>query len=222
MAYSLGQLALVNAVSAGIIGASLWAVHRFGRSRNAEWRLGVFGLVAWAILQVWYWTRPDFDPAKHHPLHACDISSLVTGFALLLPPGHWQRRARTLVYFLAPFGFLAFVIPTGPVPELANPEFWMFWGYHIWIVLGFGIVVWIADYRPSRPDYLFVVGFAMVYFAVMWALGWRLGWNYGYLGPEGPPFFLGGWPWHAPVMLVIANIALFGLWRLGDRGGEAR
>lgn len=218
MNYSPEKLIMVNLASGALVGTFLYLAKRLGVDRRLEIGLGAIGLVGWVYMQWWYWTRTDFDPANHYPLHVCDFTSGLAVLSMLWP----ARWLRTLIYFLAPSAILAFLTPTGTA-DLGDLAFWLFWGGHIAIIGMFAYEVLIRGFRPKRRDYLFAVGFATVYFVAMFLLDWRQGWNYAYVGEEGPPFPLGGWPWHAPVMFALANIFFYILWLLGrDRSNAVR
>jgi len=212
MEYTLTKLLAVNAVSLTLVGGFLFAARRFGFGRKIEVAVGFLGLLGWLYMQYWFWNRPDFDPSNHYPLHVCDFTSGLAVLSMLWP----ARWLRALIYFFAPSAILAFVTPTGTA-DLNDFAFWLFWGGHIAIVGMFAYEIFIRGFRPTKRDYLFAAGFAAVYFVTMFFLDWQLGWNYAYVGKEGPPFPMGGWPWHAPLMFLLANVLLLLLWLGGRR-----
>lgn len=210
MEYTLAKLLTVNAVSAALITGFLIAAKRLKFGRRIEIAVGAFGLLGWLYMQWWFWNRPDFDPSNHYPLHVCDFSSGLVVLAMIWP----ARALRSLIYFLAPSALLAFILPTGTA-DLGDLAFWLFWAGHIAIIGMFPYEVWVRGFRPAKRDYLFAVGFATIYFIIMFVLGWQMEWNYAYVGKKGPPFHMGGWPWHAPIMFALVNVAFYLLYIAG-------
>lgn len=210
MEYTLPKLLAVNVISFMLITAFVVAAKRLRFGRRTEVAMGLLGLVSWLCMQWWSWHRPDFDPTNHYPLHVCDVSSGLAVLAMLWP----ARGLRSLVYFVAPSAILAFIIPTGTA-DPGDVAFWVFWGSHIMILGMFAYEVWFRGFRPTKRDLRFAAGIACIYFVCIFLLDWQLGWNYAYVGKEGPPFPMGGWPWHAVVMYALANLTIWLLWVVG-------
>lgn len=213
MEYTLSKLLAVNGLSLVLVVGFLFAARTLNWGRRTEIALGVLAVAGWCYMQYWYLTRPDFKPTDDYPLHVCDFSAAFAAFSLLFS---W-RWLRTLLYFTAPFAVMAFITPTTEAyPN--ETAFWLFWIGHACILGLMAYMVWIRSYRPTTRDYRLAVVVGSAYVLAMFGCDWAFDWNYAYVGKTGPPFFLGGWPWHGLVIYAIMNLVFTLLWLAGRRG----
>ena len=217
MEYTLTKLLAVNAVSFALVAAFLVAARQLKWGRRTEIALGIIAVAGWCYMQYWYVTRPDFKPTDDYPLHVCDFSAAFAALSLLLA---W-RPMKTLLYFTAPFAVMAFITPTTEAyPN--ETAFWLFWIGHACILGLMAYIVWIRGYRPARRDFQFAILVGTIYFLAMFGCNWAFDFNYAYVGKKGPPFPLGGWPWHGLVIYIIMLLVFLFLWKVGSRGEVKR
>jgi hypothetical integral membrane protein (TIGR02206 family) len=190
--------------------------------RRLRWFVAGGCLVFWLINTV-YWMWPSrFHWAGSLPLHFCNLANLIGAIAVF---GR-SRLFKAVLYFwafaLCIWAFLTPVLSKGP----ARPEFWVFWGYHLFILLALVEVLVVQRFRPNWNDCRNVWLFTIVYTGILAILDYRLEWQYGFVGPstpENPTLLdvLGPYPLRLLWMILIAT-ALFGLLLLPWRGKPIR
>ena len=143
---------------------------------------GIGCLLAW-FLNTAYWAMPSrFMWEQALPLHYCNMANLIGAVAVL-----WRRRLfQGVIYFWAlALCIWAFITPTvryGP----AHMDFWIFWIYHLFILLAVAHVMVIDQFRPSFRDLLRVSAFTSLYTIMLVIVDYAFGWNYGFVGPSKP------------------------------------
>jgi hypothetical integral membrane protein (TIGR02206 family) len=175
------------------------------RSRDRFDRmLAALALVAWLVVNGWWFLPSKFDLQFSLPLHVCDLAGVVVPIALATR----LRWARAIAYYwglgLSSQGLITPDLRDGPW----HVGFWVFWINHF-VVIGLPLYdIAARGYRPAWRD--FAIGFlgAVAYVALIVPLDLLLGVNYGYVGPSKPNQpslidYLGPWPWRVFVMIAI-------------------
>lgn len=185
-----------------------------GRMRWLRLVAGWGCLVAW-LVNTAFWCLPGrFDWSISLPLQFCNLANLIGAAAVLGRGRYWK----TILYFWMPtlclWAFLTPVLRGGP----ATLEYWIFWGYHVFIPLALAEVLAVQGYRPGWADFRAAWVFTVVYMAALALLDHRFGWNYGFVGPSKPDTatlidFLGPYPWRLLSMIAVGSglflLALF-------------
>ena len=208
-------------VACGLI---VFGMVRIAKRRDSpEFRRRLQGFIAIGCLAGWLVNAtlmmwPDrFDWRTSLPLHFCNLANLIAAVAVLSR----SRFPKAVLYFwaivLCSWAFITPVLSKGPV----RIEFWIFWGYHLFIPLAVAEILAVQRFRPNWLDFrnawLFTIGFI----AILVALDNGLGWDYGFVGPsipENPTLlgFLGPYPLRLLWMLLIGT-ALYALLMLPFR-----
>ena len=195
---------------------------RSSSHRSRLIRLGIVTgcLVSWVASTV-FWFHPAYfrwDVAL--PLQFCNLANLLGAIAV----GRQIRTAQSLLYFWS-FGLClwAFVTPSLDVGP-THIWFWIFWGYHLFILISIAHVLIVDRFRPGWKDFRQAVLLTFAFSIFLTVLNAISGWNYGFLGAgspvnPSPVDVLGPYPLRILWMLLI-GIGVFGVllipWRLRD------
>ncbi len=178
---------LLTLLICGLLGVALtWRGKKLKDNRPEQRRLGHFialgCLGAW-LLNTSFWLAPSrFSWDQSLPLQFCNLANLVSALAL------WRslRWAQSLLYFwalgLSTWAFLTPSLIDGP----ALVQFWVFWIYHIFILIA---VLWclvIDRFRPTWKDFRQSLAITLGYLALLFILDRVTGWNYGFAGEAKP------------------------------------
>jgi hypothetical integral membrane protein (TIGR02206 family) len=186
-------------------------------------RIAGYGSLAAWLANTAFWCLPGrFDWSASLPLHFCNLANLIGAAAVLGKGRFWK----TILFFWTPtlcvWAFLTPVLSGG----LATVEFWVFWGYHLFIPLALAEVIVMQRYRPNGIDFRNAWIFTVAYMALLAVPDYLFGWNYGFVGPSTPDAptlidVLGPYPRRLLWMIVIGT-ALFLLvwlpWRKSEEG----
>jgi hypothetical integral membrane protein (TIGR02206 family) len=146
----------------------------------------------------------EFDWGDSLPLQYCNFATLIGAWAVATR----HRTAQSVLYFwtlsLTIWAYLTPSLYVGP----AYTWFWIFWGYHLFILLALAWVLVIDRFRPGWTDWRKSVIITLVYTLLLTTLNFFTGWNYGYLGPDLPSQpnlleFLGPYPYRLLWMILI-------------------
>jgi hypothetical integral membrane protein (TIGR02206 family) len=183
--------------------------------------LGTAGLMSYPLsLAAWMSLGRPMDIDNLIPLHLCDITAFIAGFAiltkrpLLCAMTYFWGLAATMQALLTPAISVGF--PTWP--------FVMFFIQHFAIV-GTALYLPIVEgWRPKQPFWkgpLEVYAWSVAYMALALLANWLLGTNFGFVTrpPDNPSLIdhLGPWPWYLLPMQVLA-LTLFTLLALPFAG----
>jgi len=174
---------------------------------------GYGGLVAWLGNSV-YWCLPaQFSWNNSLPLHFCNLANLIGAVAVLGPWRLWKAVLYFWTLTLCIWAFLTPVIGGG----YATLEFWVFWGYHLFIPLAVVEVLVVQRFRPSLTDLRNAWILTFCYLVMLVILDWITGWTYGYVGPSTPdaPTLLdvfGPYPWRLFWMIPLGSGLYLGAW----------
>jgi len=169
--------------------------------------LGVGCLVA-AVVGTGFGIVPgDFSWSHSLPLQFCNLGTLVATWAVATR----HRTAQGLLYFwtlaLSIWAYLTPSLYVGP----AHAWFWIFWGYHLFIIIALAWVLTIDRFRPNWTDWRKSVIITLIYTGLLTLLNYLTGWNYGFLGPDVPSQpnlleFLGPYPFRILPMVLIGAV----------------
>lgn len=188
------------------------AGHRARRAGDEKAMRSLRLVAGWGCLVAWvvntaFWCLPGrFDWSISLPLQFCNLANLIGAAAVLGRGRYWK----TILYFWMPtlclWAFLTPVLRGGP----ATVEFWIFWGYHVFIPLALAEVLAVQGYRPGWADFRGAWLFTVGYMAALAVLDHRFGWNYGFVGPSKPDTatlidFLGPYPWRLLSMIGVGT-----------------
>lgn len=161
---------------------------RASRAGDAGAKRFLRRLAGWGCLAAWvintaFWCLPGrFDWSVSLPLQFCNLSNLIGAAAVLGRGRFWKTILAFWMPALCIWAFLTPVLRGGP----ATVEFWIFWGYHVFIPLALAEVLAVQDYRPGWADFRTAWVFTVAYMAALAVLDRRFGWNYGFVGPSKP------------------------------------
>jgi hypothetical integral membrane protein (TIGR02206 family) len=174
---------------------------------------GYGGLVTWFI-NTCFWMLPGrFAWESSLPLHFCNLANLIGALAILGSARFWK----TLLYFWTPTLCLwAFLTPTLH-GGYATSEFWIFWVYHLFILLAWAEVLVVQQYRPLLPDLRQAWVITVAYVILLAVPDLLFGWNYGFVGPSVPDAptpidVLGPYPQRLLHMILIGTVLYLLLW----------
>jgi hypothetical integral membrane protein (TIGR02206 family) len=208
--YTLVQLTLIDLVCLALVlgfMAISWRIRGRGSAQLFAWTMALSGFASILYMDFWYLGIHEFDAAKSLPLFWCDLIGLLAPLALVARP----RWMQTITYFFAPPVLIAFFTPVGAFrPDWLG--FWFFWWSHSLIVGAWMYLVLIRVYRPTIRDLMIALMVGTAYVMIMLPVNWITGWNYGFIGKEGPPFFMGGWPWHVLAIQLLGMLLCVLLW----------
>ncbi len=182
-------------------------------------RAVILGCIGSWIANVSFFLHPDNFAWGHSlPLHYCNLANLIGAAALVTR----KRAFQSLLYFwtfaLCIWAFLTPALLNGP----DSLEFWIFWIYHLFIILAVTFVLQVDQFRPAGRDLGFVIIATTVWSALLAVVNASTGWNYGFVGPGKPDQpslmdFLGPYPlrllwiWILGVVLMSALLLPFSL-----------
>lgn len=172
-------------------------------------------IIGWGCLAIWVIGTLyrslilPFSWAGSLPLQFCHLANLVGAAALLM---HW-RLFQSILYFwtfaLCSWAFITPDLGTGP----AGPGFWIFWLYHVFILVAVIEVLVSQRFQPDWPDFRNAVFSTLGLAGLLAILNRIFSWNYGFVGPYDPSVptiidFLGPYPLRLLSMAVI-GVLLF-------------
>lgn len=164
-------------------------------SKKLRFYLGLGCLLSW-MLNLGLWLLPSrFSWEESLPLQFCNLANLVSTVAL------WKkwRLAQSLLYFWA-FGLSVWAFLTPSMTEgPALIDFWIFWIYHVFILMAAGYLMVIDRFRPSWKDFGISLAITLSYLGWLTVVNFFTGWNYGFAGrgmpaQPSPIDFLGPYP----------------------------
>jgi hypothetical integral membrane protein (TIGR02206 family) len=187
-------------------------VHHEGRDPRAMRIFLVVGCLVAAFVGTGFGIVPgDFSWSHSLPLQFCNLGTLIAAWAVATR----HRTAQGVLYFwtlaLSSWAYLTPSLYVGP----AHAWFWIFWGYHLFILIALAWVVCVDRFRPGWADWRKSVLITLIYTALLSLLNFATGWNYGFLGPDVPSQrnlleFLGPYPIRL-VWMVLIGAFLFTL-----------
>lgn len=201
-----------------LVGAAVIAGLILVARRNPGARPVTTGILAFANLSAYplnqlAWSRVEHQVALDNtlPLHLCDLTAILAGFALL---GRW-RVLRELTYYWGLAATLQAVLTPALTFSFPHPVFLSFFSQHFAIV-GAALYLPLADaWRPQTPWWrspLRVMLLTEAYVVAMLLLNPLLGTNFGFLSrpPDNPSLIdhLGPWPVYLFSLQAIAVLAL--------------
>jgi hypothetical integral membrane protein (TIGR02206 family) len=174
---------------------------------------GYGGLVAW-LVNTGYWFLPDrFAWGTSLPLHFCNLANLIGAAAVL---GPWRFWKAILYFWACTLCIWAFLTPA-LYGGYATVEFWVFWGYHLFIPLAVVEVLVVQRFRPDLTDLRHAWWFTLVFLLLLLIPDNLCGWNYGFVGPSVPTAptvidLLGPYPWRLLWMALLATALYLLAW----------
>ena len=202
-------LCLIVSVLAFVAYAVIARRHREGKFPWLPRALAVTCLIAWIVN-----TAMAFDPKTFRwdvsiPLYYCNWANLIAAASLL---SRNRILDGMLYYWACGLSIWAFATPTleyGP----ARAGFWIFWIYHLCIVLAVCHLLVAERFRPNLRDMATASAVTIGYGIVVAIINAFNGWNYAFLGKSAPDAptpidFLGPWPLRL-LWLALLSIVLF-------------
>ena len=179
--------------------------------------------MAW-LLTVVFWIDPArFVWDEMLPLHYCHLANLIGAMAVLSR----RRLFKAVIYFwtftLCIWAFLTPVLYVGPW----HIEFWIFWLYHLFVLLAVAHVLVADRFRPQGSDLRLALVFTAVFTLVLVVVNNLFGWNYGFVGPSKPEVatpidVLGPYPlrllWMAMLAFVLFLLCQLPWWLRRNAG----
>lgn len=155
---------------------------RDGRSVRLGRAVGIGCLAAW-LANTGFFARPSrFTWSQGLPLHFCNLADLIAAAALIGA----SRTPRVLLYFwtfgLSIWAFLTPTVRLGP----AHFEFWIFWIYHLFLVLAAAHLLVAEGFRTQEGDLRVALIWTGATASALAILDAATGWNYGFVGPSSP------------------------------------
>ena len=173
-------------------------------------------IIGWGCLGIWIigtlyrcFVLP-FSWGGSLPLHFCHLANLVGAAAVLM---NW-RLFQSILYFwtfaLCSWAFITPDLGTGP----ARAGFWIFWLYHVFILLAVIDVLVVLRFRPDWSDFRNAVFFTLGMTGFLAILNRVFSCNYGFVGPYDPSVptildFLGPYPLRLLSMAIIGVLLFF-------------
>lgn len=172
-------------------------------------------VTGWGCLAIWLvgtlyrsFILP-FSWAGSLPLQFCHLANLVGAAAVLM---HWRLFQSVLYFWTFALCSWAFITPdlgAGP----SRPGFWIFWLYHVFILLAVIDVLVAQRFRPNWSDFRNAVFFTLALAGLLAIINRIFSWNYGFVGPYDPSVptvidFLGPYPIRLLSMAII-GVLLF-------------
>lgn len=200
-------LLLVGAV------ALVWVGRTYRDSDTAD-RVGkmlaVVTLMFTLPLQVRYFTPGAFELDRTLPLQLCDLSWMVSSYAL------WTHRhwAVALTYYWGLTLTTQAIITPDLTVNFPDVGFILFWGMHLLIVWAAVYLTWGLGLAPDWRSYRTAIVATAAWAVTVFAFNLVADTNYGYLNAKPAAAsildLLGDWPWY-----VFAEIAIVSLvWAL--------
>lgn len=181
------------------------------RMRRLRWIAGFGGLAVWLGNAAYWSLAMPFSWENSLPLHFCNLANLISAVAVL---GPW-RLWKSVLYFwsvtLCVWAFLTPVLGGG----YATLEFWVFWGYHLFIPLAVVETFVVQRFRPGLRDLRDAWLLTFCYLVLLVILDAIFGWTYGFVGPSKPsaPTLLDGLGAY-PLRLLWMSLIASGLFLL--------
>ena len=172
--------------------------------------IGIGCLVVWIVSAAYRLFFVPFDWESSLPLHFCNIANLIGAMAIFGK----GRLFKAVLYFwsfsLCIWAFLTPELSTGP----ALPGFWIFWGYHVFIILAVVVILVLYQFQPNGRDFRNAAFFTIAYVGFLLVPNNIHQWNYGYVGPSKPSLptiidFLGPYPLRLVWMFLIGAFLFF-------------
>lgn len=175
-------LAVCILISAAVAAAGVRGLRYPGRLRFLRKAI-VSGCVAVWLLNTSFWLHPVYFRWEGAlPLQFCNLATLIGAVAV-------SRKARlmqSLLYFwsfaLCIWAFLTPSLDQGP----ARLGFWVFWAYHLFILIAVFFVLAVDKFRPTWKDCFTSIGLTFLYMVLLAILNHFTGWNYGFVGAGSP------------------------------------
>ncbi len=195
-----------------IVGLYVWLARRY---RETPHRVALERWVGLGCLATWlgntaFWMWPSwFAWEQALPLHYCNLANVFGAIAVLTR----RRLFQALIYFWAlALCIWAFLTPTVRMGPL-HAQFWIFWLYHLFILLAVAHVLVADQFRPEGRDLRHVMVFTAIYTGVLIVVDYLGGWNYGFVGPSKPESTtlidaLGPYPLRLLWIVLLAAVAL--------------
>ena len=211
--YSTSHLVVLAIFAVGVV--VLLVVGSRVRGHPAEQRVAV----ALAVGNIGFGLAGTFteidtgDLAGSLPLQLCDFAWIPVAWALLTR----HPLALALAYYWGLTLSLQALLQPTLDEAFPHPNFFAFWGKHLFLVWGAVYVTLALRNGPTWRGYLQAVGCTFAWVAVVMTLNPLLDTNYGYF--NGKPSdgtlldYLGPWPWYvlAEVAIVVVGWALLTL-----------
>jgi hypothetical integral membrane protein (TIGR02206 family) len=146
------------------------------------------------------------------PLHLCDITAMMAGFALLTR----QRLLCSLTYFWGLAATLQALITPAITVGFPHGPFVMFFVHHFSVVITALYLPIVEGWRPKQPLWkapLEANAWILLYLGIAMTANHLLGSNFAFASrpPDNPSLIdhLGPWPWYLVAMQAIALIFFF-------------
>ena len=142
-----------------------------------------FGCLAAWVINALYWLMPEqIGWHQSLPIHFCYMADLI-GAAAVFSGG---RLFKSVLYFWATtlciWAFLTPLVDGG----VRDFSFWLFWVYHLFILLAVTEVLFVQGFRPRFGDLKAAILFTAGYTGILAVLDFFFEWNYGFVGPRKP------------------------------------
>lgn len=168
-------------------------------------------LILWIFNTAFFLMPIRFQWDQVLPLHVCNLANLIGAVAV------WKkiRLFQAVLYFwtfaLCIWAFLTPALLHGP----AYGEFWIFWAYHIFILIATSFVLTADNFRAGWQDWRKAVIFTLSYMIIVAIIDRITGWNYGFVGagkPDQPTLLdvLGPYPLRL-LWIALIGFAVFTL-----------
>jgi hypothetical integral membrane protein (TIGR02206 family) len=171
--------------------------------------LGGFTALIYAAVLIYSLIPPSINWSV--PLQLTDLATTAGAYAL------WSQRhwAVALTYYWGlVLSVQALISPVLRGPDFPNYQFLAFWAIHLMVVWAAIYLTWGRGFRPTWPDYRFVVGVTLAWAAITSAFNAYAGTNYGFLNRKpGTPSLLDLFgPW--PLYVFVASVLIAIVWAL--------
>jgi len=176
--------------------------------KRFRWFVAGGCLVTWLINAAYMAWPTSFDWRWSLPLHFCNLANLIGAIAVFTR----YRLPKALIYFwalvLCIWAFVTPIVSGGP----AHATFWVFWAYHLFILLALVDIFVVQQFRPNWTDFRNAWLFTVAFTATLAILNRWLGWDYGFVGPATPDRptlldMLGPYPLRLLWMLLMGTAA---------------
>jgi len=209
-------------ICAALTALAAWLTLRWRSTPRADLLRRTVGygcLATWLLTVCYPWLAGDFAWRYSLPLQFCNLANLIGGLAILT---RWRLFQSLLYFWGLALCLWPFVTPTlweGP----GSLVFWLFWGYHVFILLATVELLVGQRFRPEWRDWRRATAATLAYTALLAAVNARFGWNYGFVGsarPSAPTLLnvLGPYPFRV-LWMVLLGVGVFALlvlpWYLG-------
>ena len=184
--------------------------------------LGCIG--SWLLTVAHGFVNRPIDWSVALPLQFCNLANLIGAVAVWRKTRFCQALLYYWAFILCIWAFLTPALDSGPL----LPGFWVFWVYHVFILVSVFWVLLVDDFRPRWKDLGTSVFATLAFMGALAVINLSTGWNYGFVGrgmPGNPtPIdFLGPFPIRLLYMALIGT-ALFTIitlpWQRKHRSGN--